>query len=295
MNQQSEHMYQGYQRSKYLGLLRRLCLERYRDDLLQQLCSSGINKGQCEAVVTQWIQILCAEIETQIRNSDTTNNIASGAMTLLYDIPGQSQLLLNAAHDLCDAYHGENNTRLNGILWTILSQHFKEKMDQLDAAGGGKGTHQLQVTRRIEQLIHHLQEQRGSAFQTMPELASALHQEIQQQKLNNMPTTISKIMEYLYAIDARFQVELDDDAQHVDLIATHIAHPELMLQLQQCLQQLKPELSQALNIKFELGSEPVFLKEADFKAHYGFGKEALRKRASKGLTQLLECLNLQGE
>jgi len=294
MNEQSEFMYQGYKRGQYLGLLRRLCLERYRDELLERLCKDGINNEQCEIIVSEWIHILCTEIESQIR-SDTATSIASGAMTLLYDVPTQSKLLLSAAHELCDAYHGDDTTRLNGMLWTILSQHFKEKMDQLDAAGGGKGTHQLQVTRRIEQLIHHLQEQRGGAFQSMPELANALQQEIQQQQLNNMPTTLKKIMEYLYIIDSRYQVELDDEAQHVDLIAMHIAQPELMLQLQQCLQQLTPEFSQALSIKFELGNEPVFLKETDFKTHYGYGKEALRKRAAKALAQLLDCLNFQGE
>jgi len=290
MSEQSEFLYQGYQRSQYLGLLRRLCLERYRDDLLDQLCGNRINNNQCETIVSDWIQLLCAELETRIRETTSGNTLASGAMALLYDVPEQSKLLLAAAHELCEAYHRDNNTRLNGILWTILSQHFKEKMDQLDAAGGGKGTHQLQVTRRIEQLIDNLQKQRGSAFQSLPELACALQREIQQQQLNNMPTTIVKIMEYLYIIDSRYQVELDDDTQHVDLIATHIANPELMLQLQQCLQQLSSELSEALSIKFDLGTEPVFLNETDFKTHYGYGKEALRKRAAKGLSQLLECL-----
>ncbi|NJN48332.1 MAG: hypothetical protein HC808_19725 [Candidatus Competibacteraceae bacterium] len=105
-----------------------------------------------------------------------------------------------------------------------------------------------------------------------------------------MPNTIPKIMEYLYALDARFQTSLDDDTQQIPLIDGIIADTETEIQFEQCLEKLKVPLREALFIHHGLDERPAFLREEDFRQHYGFGFETLRKNAATAAKLLSDCL-----
>ena len=80
------------------------------------------------------------------------------------------------------------------------------------------------------------------------------------------------------------------DAGADDYLTKPFATPELLIQLEQCVASLSTEQRQALTIRHNLGNEPSFLREQDFKRHYGFGWETLRKRADKARQLLRDCM-----
>ncbi len=300
MSNQEEWLYQGIvARRRLLAYLRRLCVVHHREALLSRICvpcagdSSSVALAQA---VKAWGEGLQRELESVIRrDSDERGQIARAAIGLLFDSAGQAQVIASVLEPLCMAYrhHRERLTderRVEQLLWNVLSQHFKDKMDQLDGFGGGPGSHQLQVLRRIEQLSRELEQRRGKLYADLAELAADLLLEIQARAMSNMPRTVVTILEYLYASNARAAESLDDDTQRIELIAEFLATPDVLIQLEQCLEQLSSELRQALAIKFGLEREPAFLREIDFKNHYGFGWETLRKRADQARRLLADCL-----
>lgn len=295
MSNQQEWLYQGMiARRHTLTFLRRLCVVHHREPLLSRICAVCASEDPSVALdqaVKVWSEGLQRELERVIRSDpDERGQLARAAMGLLFDSAGQAQVIASVLEPLCTAYHHNRESRVEQLLWNVLSQHFKDKMDQLDGFGGGPGSHQLQVLRRIEQLCRELEKRRGKPYADFAELAADLLVEIQTRALSNLPQTVATILEYLYASNARAAESLDDDTQRIELIAEFLATPEVLIQLEQCLEQLTSELRQALAIKFGLDSEPVFLRESDFKNHYGFGWETLRKRADHARRLLADCL-----
>lgn len=297
MSNQEEWLYQGMiARRHILAYLRRLCVVHHREALLSQICAIAAGAGEHSGVpltqaVKVWGEGLQWELELVIRGDpDDRGQMARAAMGLLFDSAGQVQVIEGILEPLCTAYRHNRDNRVEQLLWNVLSQHFKDKMDQLDGFGGGPGSHQLQVLRRIEQLSRELEKKRGKPYADIAELAADLLLEIQSRSMSNMPRTVATILEYLYASNARAAESLDDDTRRIELIAEFLATPDLLIQLEQCLEKLLPELRQALAIKFGLDSEPVFLREMDFKNHYGFGWETLRKRADKARFLMSDCL-----
>jgi hypothetical protein len=129
---------------------------------------------------------------------DDRGQMARAAMGLLFDSAGQVQVIEGILEPLCTAYRHNRDNRVEQLLWNVLSQHFKDKMDQLDGFGGGPGSHQLQVLRRIEQLSRELEKKRGKPYADIAELAADLLLEIQSRSMSNMPQTVATILEYLY-------------------------------------------------------------------------------------------------
>ncbi|MEI2780096.1 MAG: hypothetical protein V9H25_02090 [Candidatus Competibacter sp.] len=295
MSAQQEWLYQGMiARRHTLTFLRRLCVVHHREALLSRICAACAGEDPRVALdqaVKIWSEELQRKLESVIRGDpDERGQLARAAMGLLFDSAGQAQVIASVLEPLCTAYRHNRESRVEQLLWNVLSQHFKDKMDQLDGFGGGPGSHQLQVLRRIEQLCRELEKRRGKPYADFAELAADLLVEIQTRALSNLPQTVATILEYLYASNARAAESLDDDTQRIELIAEFLATPEVLIQLEQCLEQLTSELRQALAIKFGLDSEPVFLRESDFKNHYGFGWETLRKRADHARRLLADCL-----
>lgn len=295
MSNQQEWLYQGMiARRHTLTFLRRLCVVHHREALLSQICAACAGEAPSVALdqaVKVWSEELQRKLESVIRGDpDERGQMARAAMGLLFDSAGQAQVIASVLEPLCAAYRHNRESRVEQLLWNVLSQHFKDKMDQLDGFGGGPGSHQLQVLRRIEQLCRELEKRRGKPYADFAELAADLLVEIQTRALSNLPQTVATLLEYLYASNARAAESLDDDTQRIELIAEFLATPEVLIQLEQCLEQLTSELRQALAIKFGLDSEPVFLRESDFKNHYGFGWETLRKRADHARRLLADCL-----
>lgn len=294
MSAHSELMYQGLSRRNLLSYLHRLCITHYRDDLLARLCtadpSGPMSATAVSEAVVAWNGVLQRELEIRIRRSQgDPSEPAKLALSLLFDIEGQARVLSAVAELLWSASRKQNLAQFDQLLWNVLSEHFKDKMDQLDSFGDGLGTHQLQVMRRLDRLRRTLEEQHGP-YADKAELAADLLLAIQHQRLSNMPGTVRTIMEYLYLLDSEYQVSLDDDTRHIPLVAEIIAEPAALIQLEQCLERLTEEGRQALSIKHGLGHEPTFLREQDFKQHYGFGWETLRKRAATAEQSLADCL-----
>jgi hypothetical protein len=295
MSNQQEWLYQGMiARRHTLAYLRRLCVVRHREALLSRICAACADERPSVGLaqtVKVWSEGLQWELELVIRGDpDERGQMARAAMGLLFDSAGQARVIEGILEPLCTAYRRNLESRVEQLLWNVLGQHFKDKMDQLDGFGGGPGSHQLQVLRRIEQLCRELEQRRGKPYADLAELAADLLVEIQTRALSNLPQTVATLLEYLYASNARAAESLDDDAQRIELIAEFLATPDVLIQLEQCLEQLSSELRQALAIKFGLDSEPVFLREIDFKNHYGFGWETLRKRADHARRLLADCL-----
>jgi hypothetical protein len=295
MSNKEEWLYQDMiARRRLLAYLRRLCVVRHREALLSQICVACVEERPSVTLaqtIKAWSEGLQWELELVIRGDpDERGQMARAAMGLLFDSVGQAQVIAGILEPLCTAYRHNRESRVEQLLWNVLSQHFKDKMDQLDGFGGGPGSHQLQVLRRIEQLGRDLEKRRGKPYADLAELAADLLLEIQSRAMSNMPQTVATILEYLYASNARAAETLDDDSQRIELIAEFLATPDVLIQLDQCLEKLSPELRQALAIKFGPDSEPAFLREIDFKNHYGFGWETLRKRADQARRLLADCL-----
>lgn len=295
MSNQGEWLYQGMiARRHLLAYLRRLCIVHHREGLLSRICAACASADSgiaLDRAVRVWGEGLQRKLESVIRGDpDERGKMARAAMGLLFDSAGQAQVIASVLEPLCAAYRHNRESRVEQLLWNVLSQHFKDKMDQLDGFGGGPGSHQLQALRRIEQLGRELEKRRGKPYGDLPELAADLLVEIQTRSLSNLPQTVATILEYLYASNARAAESLDDDTQRIELVAEFLATPDALIQLEQCLENLSSELRQALAIKFGLDDEPVFLREIDFKNHYGFGWETLRKRADHARRLLADCL-----
>lgn len=294
MSDHSELMYQGLPRRSLLSYLHRLCILHYRDELLDRLYSADspgpISEMAVSEAVVAWNRMLQRELETLIRRSKGEHNEqAKQGLSLLFDTEGQTRAILGIVEQLGSAHRKHNLSQCDQLLWNVLSQHFKDKMDQLDSFGGGPGTHQLQVMRRLDKLRRTLEERKG-AYSDPAELAADLLLEIQNKQISNMPETVRTILEYLYLLDSQYQDSLDDDTKQIDLVAGFLVEPAALIQLEQCLERLTEERRQALDIKHRLSDEPVFLREQDFKQHYGFGWETLRKRAAEAEKSLADCM-----
>lgn len=288
MPDHDELLYQGRSRKAALGYLHRLCIVQHRDALLEPLCAIS-DDTTIETIVATWNQILQQDLESVIRANQTgQGELARAVLGLLFDHEGQAHVIQTVANAIREAYQAHKTQVVDALLWNVLSQHFKNKMDQLDGFGGGLGSHQLSVMNRLDRLRRELESQQR--YHDMAELTAALVAEIKAHKLSNMPTTEAKVLEYLYVMDARYQASLDDDSQHVELISDLIAQPDTLIQLEQCWNRLTERMQQAIDIKLELSPQPAFLREQDFKQHFGFGWESLRKRASQALSALIDCI-----
>jgi len=295
MSEDNVLMYQGQSRRKVLSYLYRICTNPdHRDELLNSLSKAddGTSADSFAAIIANWCSTLQQQLELRILgNLESQAGTTRTALGLLFDLEGQTKAIAGIRQKLCDAHEVGNERQVNQLLWNVLSQHFKDKMDQLDSFGGGPGTHQLQVMRRLDRLRRELQDRRGSPYSDRAELAADLQLEIRRTSQSNMPGTVQTILEYLYLLDQDYQMAIDDDAEHTELLSDILGDdPLTMIQFQQCLDQLPEFLYQALSIQYELNDEPVFLREQDFKQHYGFGRETLRKRTARAERALAGCL-----
>ncbi|NJN48333.1 MAG: hypothetical protein HC808_19730 [Candidatus Competibacteraceae bacterium] len=169
MSDQDELFYQqAIARRTMLGLLRRLCMGQHRDTLLKAICVGSLPKPLNQALA-EWNQIVLQDMENLIRQDvGQYGQLVRQAMALLFDHEGQAQRIATILEPLRKAWQRNNSQRIEQLLWNVLSQHFKDKMDQLDGAGGGPGVHQLQVMRRLEPLSRELESQRGNPTSIRP-------------------------------------------------------------------------------------------------------------------------------
>lgn len=292
--------YQGYQRSRMLKYLHRLCIQRYRDALLEPACAAcssaaiALDDDPEDCLggrVKGWCAEILAELERVIRQ--TAGMPADGqregnAMALFAADGAMTKALSRVLDQVCDAFRAGRERDCDAVLWRVLSQHFKVVMDQME----GDGAHRVGVRRRVDMLRKALEKQRGAAFASIPEAAVALCAQVVAEGRANMPVKPAKMEEYLLELEADNmpldEVDIDRDASLLDAVAT----PEQLTSLQQCVERLPDELQQALAIKLRWDGEPAFLRTEHMRAHYGFGWETVRKRARAAEQLLRECLEI---
>ncbi|MBK1646488.1 hypothetical protein CKO25_17920 [Thiocapsa imhoffii] len=284
-------VYQDMARWQMLRLLRRICL-LHKAELLERLCG---RQPDISEMLTTWFSNLTRHLESIIRSSGHRDGREAMAMALFRDAEGCAGAMSPSMGDICKAWHHGLENRIDSLLWNKLSQFFKRKMDELDGFAGGHGTHVLQARRRLEKMVRALRERRAAAsgstkaYRSLAELAADVAVEVRKGGLEKqLPATPSKILEYLYESEAA-QAVIEDPWDDT-LVLTEITSPETWIQLEQCIERLPPDWRIAVNVSLGLDEEPHFMNEAAFVQHYGVGREAMRKRASKARQQLLDCL-----
>jgi hypothetical protein len=281
--------FQGLRRRELRAFLWRLCMRHHRDALLDAVCGMPHPTGD-ETFMTHisvWCRSIARDLEARIRATASREGQEAQVMSLFHNEKAMAQAVAGVVQELCTAEAQGRRQNADRLLWNVLDQYFKGEMDRLDSFGGGSGTHQLQVLRRLDRMRRELIANRERPFST-PEVAAALLAIIVSAGMKNMPTRLETILDYLYEIDAQAFEELSDDTHHAELVAS-LASPEDEVGLMRCLERLDADLYQALSIRFGLGSEPSFLREEDFRNHYGYGWETLRKRVAKGLQHVRDC------
>ncbi len=287
MHRSSPESYQGSERWEMLRLLRRLCLTTSAD-LIGRLCA---DTAQHSTIVRDWFNNMTARLEARIQATGHRDGPEAMVMATLSDPDRCADHLSPSLEALCKAWKLKQAQRFEALLWNLLSQHFKRKMDELDGFAGGHGTHRLRAHRRLEQLARQLTKARIDArpYPSLAELAADLAIEVRRLGLEKqLPSTPSKILDYLYASEAATAVTEDpwDEA----LILDQITSPETWVQLQQCLERLPESAQAALSLAVGLTEAPVFLDDQSFAIHYGANREAMRKRALRAREALLRCL-----
>lgn len=294
-------LYQGYQRREMLGFLHRLCIQRHRDALLDPACTpcgDGDCAGELGARVTDWCGLIIAELNQvilEIKRRDpgypVDDRFESRAQILFSDQPGMTAVITKVIDQICADLMAGDDKRCDAVLWQVLGQHFKTVMDQYDGLGDA-GTHRQKTRRRIDRLRKDLEARRGAAFVSPPEAAAAIITEIGARRLSNMPSKQATVEDYLYELAADDYMVGVDEIDLDPTVQDTVIDPELLVSMQACIDQLPPELREAIAIKQQWDGEPVFLRREHIAAHYGFGWETVRKRARMALEQLRECLEI---
>ncbi len=270
-------VYQGLERKQMLEFLRRVCFVE-KEALMEELCLPG---GEPCGSIVPWVEAIRVDLRSRICQKDDSESREAKAMSLFRDAEELCSSVKPSLDALCAARSRHLESRAEGVLWNVLSQYLKRKMDEQEGAGRGRGTHVVKVRRRLEQLVRELKarkEKAGARYGSRAELAADLVFEIKQRGSSNLPTTTKTVLKYLYEIedgtpDGEGTIPIDNRE-----VFRRIALPETLILIEQCLDRLSEELYQAVAGELGLANDPVFLNDESCKQYYGVGREALRKR-----------------
>jgi hypothetical protein len=268
--------------------LYRLCLGPHKTALLERFCGCGASAvtNHLRAAVDAWRQAILQELEQKTR----TPNAWPGWQALI-PLFGHSERLYRdigaRAKEICDEY---SSGRI-GILWHVLHAYFTDWRDELD---GGKKT-RLEVWRKIDRIRRELNAQRRRQglgdFQHLPELVAQVLAVIKSRDLKNAPTTVEGVWSYFTEFDPAYSQPYDEEMQGLELMQ-ELTDRDWMIDLTRALEKLPTELRQALEIRYELRSQPMFRTEEERRRYYGCSDRTLRDRADKALKLLRESLGL---
>jgi len=148
--------------------LRRLCLGRHANILLDALCDDDTQQGdKLRAAVDAWRQAILDEPAQHIHATD-----AWPGWQALLPLFATTERLYGALAAVAETIRDEYSRGGMGTLWNVLHSYFAEVRDELD---GAKKT-RLQVWRRIDRIRHALNRQRRRQglgdCQHLPELVA---------------------------------------------------------------------------------------------------------------------------
>jgi hypothetical protein len=267
--------------------LRHLCLGRHAKVLLETLCDDDKPESEkLQAAVDAWRQAILDELAQKTRAADAWPGWRA-VLPLFADTERLHRAIASVAETIRDEY-----TRGGmGTLWHVLHSHFIEARDELD---GAKKT-RLQVWRRLDRIRHDLNRQRRrqglSDCQHLPELVAHVLEVLQKRRVKDVPMTVEGVMSYFYEFDPAYTQVYDDELHSIETLQ-ELTGREWQLDLMKCLENLPPELRQAIDVRFEFQPQPAFLNQAAWRNHYGYSPRTLRDRADRALELLRQCMGL---
>ena len=268
--------------------LYRLCLGCHKHALLDTLCGCGEVSvaDRVKTAIDTWRQGILEELAEKTHAADAWPGWGT-LLPLLSDTERLYRDIGAMAEEICHEYADGSTSRV----WHVLHAYFVDCRDELDGARKTR----LQVWRKLNRIRHELNAQRRRQglgdCQHLPELVAHLLAVIERSDVRDAPTTVEGVLSYFYEFDPIYAQPYDDEV-HCLKALPELTDREWHIDLARCLEKLPEDLRQAVEMRFELRPQPVFLNAEDRAAYYGCSDRTLRHRANKALQLLRTELSL---